>query len=95
MPDRLIHVQPLQRRLFAGHDHVHIVAAAQAVIGDGEQRVGIRRKIDAHDLALLGEHVIDESRILVAEAIVILPPDMRSQPVIERGNGAPPREYYA
>ena len=32
--DRLIHGQPLRRRLLAGDDHVDVVAAAQAVVGD-------------------------------------------------------------
>ena len=35
--DRLVHGQPLRRRLLAGHDHVDVVAAAQAVVGHREQ----------------------------------------------------------
>ena len=73
-----IHIQPLRRGLFAGDDDIDVVAAAQAVIRHGEQTVGIRRKIDADDLGLLVHDVIDEAGILVAEAVVILPPDVRA-----------------
>ena len=31
--DRLIHGQPLRRRLLAGHDDIDVVAAAQAMVG--------------------------------------------------------------
>jgi len=55
----------LQRGLFSRNDHVDVVAAAQAVVGDGEQRVGVGRQVHAHDLGLLVDHVIDEARILV------------------------------
>src|SRR5581483_12475827 len=34
---RGIHVEPLQLRLLVDHDQVHVVAAAQAVVADGEQ----------------------------------------------------------
>ena len=43
MPDRGRHVEPLRRGLFPSDDHVHIIAASQAVIGDGQQRVRVRR----------------------------------------------------
>ena len=42
-----VHVQPLRRRLLAGDDHVDAVAAAQAMVGDGQQRIGVGRQIDA------------------------------------------------
>src|SRR5580765_5068278 len=35
--------------------------------------------------------MIDESWVLMAEAIVILPPDMRGQKIVERGDRPPPR----
>ena len=44
---RLIHRQPLRRRLLAGDDDVDVVAAAQAVIGDAQQAVGVGRQVDA------------------------------------------------
>ena len=73
--DGFIHAHPLRSGLFAGDDQVDIVAAAQAVVGNGEQAVGVGGQIDAHDVGLLVEQVIDEARVLVAEAVMILPPD--------------------
>jgi hypothetical protein len=43
-----LHVQILQVHLFVRHDDVDIVDAAQAVIGHGQQAVGVGRQIDAH-----------------------------------------------
>ena len=45
----LLHGQELQVELFINHNEVHIVAAAQTMIGNGEQTVGIGREIDARD----------------------------------------------
>ena len=50
------------------------VTAAQAVIGDRQQGVGIRRQVDTNHLRLLIHDMVDKSRILVAESIVVLPP---------------------
>ena len=67
--DRLVHRQPLRRRLLAGDDDVHVVAAAQAVVGDREQAVGVRRQIDAHDLGLLVDDMVDEAGVLVQKPL--------------------------
>ena len=90
MFNRGIHVQVLQLRLFAGYDHIDIVAAAQAVVGHRQQRIGIGREVDANDVGLLIDHVIDKARVLVRKTIVVLPPDVRGQQVVEGGNGPPP-----
>ncbi len=95
MLDRLVHRQPLRRRLLAGDDHVHIVAAAQAVVGDREQAVRVGRQIDAHHLGLLVDDVVDEARILVAEAVMVLPPDMARQQIVQRGDRPPPLDVIA
>ena len=95
MLDRLVHGEPLRRRLLAGDDHVHIISASQAVVGHREQRVGVRRQIDADDLRLLVHDVVDEARILVAKAVVILPPDVRAEQVIERADRPPPANVVA
>ena len=50
--------QPLRRGLFAGDNDVDPVIGPQAMIGDPEQRVGVRRQINADDVGLL---VGDES----------------------------------
>ena len=48
--DRLVHRQPVRRRLLAGHDHVDVVAAAQAVVGDRQERVRVGRQVDPDDV---------------------------------------------
>jgi hypothetical protein len=92
MFDGGVHRQPLRRRMFARDHDVDVMAAAQAVIHHRQQAVGIRRQINAHDLGLLVHDVIDETGILMREAVVILPPDMRGQQVVQRGDLAPPRQ---
>ena len=54
--DRSIHVQPLQFRLLARDDDIDIIVAAQAMVGDRQQGVGIGRQIDADDFRLLVCH---------------------------------------
>ena len=93
--DGSVHIQILQRGLLARHDHVDVVAAAQAMVGHREQAVGVGRQIHAHHVGLLVDHVIDEAGILMAEAVVILPPDVRGEQVIERRDGTPPRNVCA
>jgi hypothetical protein len=91
----LVHRQPLGCWLLAGHDHVHQVPAAQAPVGDAQETVSIRRQVDADDLRLLVDDVIDEPGILVAESVVILAPDMARQQVVERGDRAAPSDVMA
>ena len=75
--DRVVHRQVVQRRLLAGDDHVDVVAAAQAVVGDRQERVRVGRQVDADDLRLLVHDVVDEAGVLVREAVVVLAPDVR------------------
>jgi hypothetical protein len=88
----LAHAEPLRCRLLAGDDHVDAVVGAQAMIGDPQQRVGIGRKVDADDVGLLVGDEIDEAGVLVAEAVMVLAPDMRGQEIVERGDRAAPRQ---
>ena len=90
--DGVVHVEPLQRRLLAGDDHVDVLPAAQAVVGHRQQRVGVRRQVDPDDVGLLVHHVVDEARVLVGEAVVVLPPDVRGEQVVQRGDRPPPRD---
>ena len=92
MLDGGVHRQPLRRRVFARDHDVDVMAAAQAVVHHRQQAVGIRRKVNAHDLGLLVHDVVDETGILVREAVVILAPDMRGQQVVQRGDLSPPRQ---
>ena len=95
MLDRLVHRQPLRRRLLAGDDDVDVVAAAQAVVGHRQQAVGVGRQVDADDLGLLVDDVVDEAGVLMAEAVVVLPPDVRAEEVVERGDRPPPGDVVA
>ena len=88
--DRLVHRQPLRRRVLARHHDVDVVAAPQAVVHHREQAVGIRRKVDPDDLGLLVDHMVDEAGVLVGEAVVVLPPDVRGQQDVQRGDRPPP-----
>lgn len=95
MLDGLIHRQPLRSELLACDNHVDIVAAAQAVIGYREQCIGVRRQVDPDNIRLLVDHVIDEPRVLMAKAIVVLPPDVGTQEIVKRGDRSPPWNVVA
>ena len=88
--DCLVDGEPLRLGLLAGHNQVNVMAAAQAVIRHREQRVGVRRQIDANHIGLLVHQVVDEAGVLVAEAVVVLPPNQRTEQVIEAGDGLAP-----
>src|SRR5439155_25741080 len=80
--DGAVHRQPLRRRMFACDHDVDVMAAAQAMVHHRQQTVCVRRKVNTHDLGLLVHDVVDETGILVREAVVILTPDMRGQQVV-------------
>ncbi len=83
MADGRLDVEPLPFRLLAGNDQINVVAATQTMVGDREQTVGVRRKINPDDAGFLVREMIDETRILVGEAVVILAPDVRSRQVVQ------------
>ena len=93
--DRRVHAEPLQLRLLAGDDDVDEIARTQALVGDAQQGVGVRRQIDADDVRLLVHDMVDEAGVLVREAVVVLAPDMRGEQDVERGDGAPPGDFVA
>ena len=88
--DGLVHRQPLRRWVLARDHDVDVVAAAQAVVHHREQAVGVRRKVDPDHLGLLVDHVVDEPGVLVGEAVVVLPPDVRGQQDVQRGDRPTP-----
>ncbi len=90
--DRVVDRQVVERRLLPRDDHVDVVARAQAVVGDRQQRVRVRRQVDPDDLRLLVHDVVDEAGILVREAVVVLAPDVRAEQVVERRDRPPPRD---
>ena len=84
MDDRLLHGQPLRQGVLAGDHDVDVVPAAQAVVEDREQAVGVGREIDANDVGLLVDDVVDEAGILVRETVVILLPDVGGEQIVQR-----------
>src|SRR5208282_1085544 len=72
----VIHREPLRRGLFAGDYYVDVVAASEAVVGNGKQAIGIGRKIDPHYLCFLVDYVIDEAGVLVRKPVMVLTPDV-------------------
>ena len=84
--DRGIHVQVLQVQLLVGNDHVDVVLAAQTVIGNRQEPVHIRRQIDARYFGSLVHDDVEEARILVRKAVVILTPDGGGDQQVERGD---------
>ena len=79
--------------MFSRDHHVHVVPAAQTMIENGKKAVRVWRQIHPDDVGLLVDHVIEETRILVREAIVILLPDVGGEQIVERRDLAPPRQF--
>jgi hypothetical protein len=46
------------------------------VIEDRKQTIGVGRQVDAHDIGLLVDHMVEETGVLVCEPVVILLPDV-------------------
>lgn len=90
--DSLVHGEEVRRRLLARDDHVDVVPAAQAVVVRAEKGVGVRRKVDAHDLGLLVHDMVDEPGVLVREAVVVLAPDVAREQVVQRRDRPAPRD---
>ena len=64
------------------------------MIGHGEQGVRIGGEVHANHSGLLIDGVIDKARVLVRKPIVILPPHVRRQQVVEGSNGRAPRNRF-
>ena len=60
------------------------------MVGDRQQRVGVRRQVDPDDLGLLVHHVVDEAGVLMREPVVVLPPYQGGEQVVQRRDRAPP-----
>ena len=95
MRDRGIHVHVLQMHLLVGDDDVDVVLAAQAVVGDGEQRVDVGRQIDAGDVGALVHHHVEKAGILMRKAVVVLAPDGGGDQQIQRGDLLAPGQLVA
>ena len=62
------------------------------MIDNRQETIGVRRQIDAHDLGLLVDDVINETGVLMRKSVVILAPDVRRQQIVERRDFASPRQ---
>jgi hypothetical protein len=81
--------------LLVCNNDVDIVLAAKTVVHGGEEAIGIRGQVDAHNFrALVGDDV-KETRILVREAIVILSPHSCCEKDVERCDLLPPLNLKA
>ena len=93
--DRGVHVQELQVLLLVAHDDVDVVGAPQAVVRHRQQAVRVRRQVDAGDRRALVDHDVEEARVLVREAVVVLAPDRGGDEHVERGHRRAPRQVLA
>jgi len=91
--DGLVHIEPLWIGLFSRHNNVYVISAAQAMVGNRQQRIGVRRKIYSYNVRFFVHHMVDEAGVLMAEAVMVLPPDVRGQKVIKRGDWPSPRDF--
>jgi len=62
--------------VFSSYYDVDVMPAAKAVIENGEQAIGIGRKIHPDNIGFLVNDVIEEAGVLVGKTIMILLPDM-------------------
>jgi hypothetical protein len=87
-----VHVQPGGCGLFAGHDYVDVVVAAQAVVRHGQQVVGVRRRVHPDAFGLLVHDVVDEAGVLVGRPVVVLAPHVRGEQVVQRRDRLAPTQ---
>ncbi len=82
MHHRLVHGQPLREGVFARHHDVDVIPAAQAVIENRQQAVGVGRKVNPHDVRFLVDDMVEKTRILMRESVVVLLPDVRGEQIV-------------
>ena len=93
MSNRFRHAEPLQLGLLIDDNQVHVIATADAVIGDCEQTIRIWWLVDACDRTVLRENGIDQSWTLMAKTVMIVTPAGRGQENVERGNRLAPGQF--
>jgi len=81
--DGIFHVEELQVVLLVGDNNVDVVSATEAVVGYGKETVSIGWEVDSDDFGRFVGHDIEETGILVSEAVVVLTPDSSSEKDIE------------
>ena len=88
MLDGRIHAEKLQTRLFPRDNSVDEISTSETFIRDNQQAIGIRRQINSDHFGFFVGHMINKPRALMRKSIVILPPHMGHQKIIEWGNGS-------
>src|SRR6185437_4337803 len=79
--------------LLIGDNDVHIIAGTQAMVRDAEQAICVGRQVYADYIgALIGDY-IQKSRILMGKAVVVLPPDQRSNKNIDGRDRSAPIQF--
>ncbi len=89
---RLLHGQPLGPGVLAGHHHVDIVAALDAVIEAAEQAVCIRAAGTDGQHPPFCWRCDQETRVLMGKAVVVLLPYVGSEDRVERRDRLTPRQ---
>src|SRR5207302_4698862 len=74
---RVGHSEALQVVLLVRDDYVDVIPRPQAMIRHAEQTVGVGRQINSHHVWTLVGDDIEETWVLMREAVVILPPHQR------------------
>src|SRR5690606_25588732 len=67
----------------------------QAVVGGGQQAVGVRGQIYAGHRRALVHHQVEETRVLVGEAVVVLAPHGGGDQQVDGGDGGAPGQVLA
>ncbi len=60
------------------------------MIRHAEQTIRIRRQIHANHIRLFIHDMIDKTRVLVRKSVVVLPPDVAGEQIIQRRDGPAP-----
>jgi hypothetical protein len=83
--DGVIYVEELQVILLIRHDDINVVGRLEAVVHDREKTVSVRRQVHTNHIETLVGNDVEEVRVLVRKAIVILSPDSGSREDVKRG----------
>src|SRR4029453_17065313 len=95
MRNRFLHRQVLEVRLLIADDYIDVVLAAETMVGDAQQRIGVGRQIDPRNLSSFVYDNVEKAGVLMREAIVILPPYSGCNQQVKRGHVLPPRKFIA
>src|SRR5262249_8278118 len=93
--DSGVHVQVLEVQLLVGNDHINVVLAPESVIRYRQQTFRVGRQVNACRGGALIQNNVEETRILVRESVVVLPPNRGGDQEVQRRDIAPPREMVA